>query len=163
MKKQNIINAIIMSLLVVFSFSCKKDEPVGGTAVQNLSGDWHANVNASGSYSNLYTFNTSENTATQMWIQATGLRAGTTAIGVKGKVDVNVADQTFSGTNITNVGTNSAAIPTFSVANGKVVTNGTVGPVSKTPADLISFDLIINGVTYKVEGYHKTGFLEDLP
>jgi hypothetical protein len=163
MKKNILMNTIIMSLLIVFSFSCKKDEPVGGTGVQNLSGDWHVRVNDAGAYSSLYTFNTADNTTTQMWVQATGLRSGTVNIGVKGKVDVNVADQTFSGANIANIGTNKTTLPTFSIANGKVTTNGTVGPVSKTPADAITFDLIINGVTYKVSGYHKTGFMEDLP
>lgn len=152
-----------MALMMVFTISCKKDEPVGGTAVQNLSGDWHVKVNATGTYSSLFTYNTAANVPTEMWIQAASIKSGTTALGIKGKVSVNIADQTFSGTNIENIGATKATIPTFNVANGKVVTNGTVGPVSKTPADSISFDLIINGVTYKVEGYHKTGFLEDLP
>jgi len=164
MKKNILINTILMSLLVVFSFSCKKDDAVGGTNVQNLSGDWYVKVNGAGNYATAYTYNTSDNSSTQMWIQSTGIKSGTKALGVKGKVSVNVTGQTFSGTGITNVNAaTSTAIPTFAIANGKIVSNGTVGPQSKTPTDLISFDLIISGVTYKIEGYHKTGFLTDIP
>jgi hypothetical protein len=160
--KKNIINAIVMLLLVVLSSSCKKDQEIGGTAVQNLSGDWYVRVNGTGAYRLLYTFNTSANVATEMWVQSTALRDGTLNIGVKGKVAVDAANQTFSANNTTNiVAATSTTIPTFSVANGRVVTNGTVGPASNTPTDLISFDLIVNGVTYKIEGFHKTGFMED--
>jgi len=161
MKKNIIINAIMLLLLVVVTSSCKKDQEIGGTAVQTLSGDWYVRVNNTGAYMALYTFNTSANVATEMWVQSTALKAGTTVIGVKGKVGVDVSNQTFSATNTANIATTSSSIPTFSVANGRVVTNGTTGPVSKTPTDSISFDLIVNGVTYKVEGYHKTGFMLD--
>lgn len=154
---------MLVLLLLTIASSCKKDDNVGGTAVEKLAGDWHVKVNGGTTYYSLYTFNTADNSNSEMWIQSAGLKAGTTAIGVKGKVGVNVSEQTFSATNVTNIASTSATIPTFSIANGKVITNGTVGPVSKTPADSISFDLIVNGVTYKVEGYHKTGFLEDLP
>lgn len=160
--KKNIINAIVMLLLVVLSSSCKKDQEIGGTAVEKLSGDWYVRVNGAGAYRALYTFNTSANVATEMWIQSTALRAGTLNIGVKGKVAVDASNQTFTATNTTNIATaTTTTIPTFSVANGRVVTNGTVGPASNTPTDSISFDLIVNGVTYRIEGFHKTGFMED--
>jgi len=150
MKKYIFRNTIVVFIMIVFASSCKKDVPPGGTSVQN--------------YSSLLTFNTSANTSTEMWVQTSAaLSSGGTAIGVKGKVPVDIGAQTFSGTNITNIATTKTTIPTFSVANGKVVVNGTVGPASNAPADLISFDLIVNGVTYKIEGYHKTGYLEDIP
>ena len=152
-----------MALLVLFSSSCKKDQEIGGTAVQNLAGDWYVKVNSTGPYIVLSTFNTSANLSTEMWLQSTGLKSGTTALGVKGKVSVDVSSQTFTAASVANVAATSTTIPTFSVANGKVVSNGTVGPGSKTPTDLISFDITINGVSYKVEGFHKTGFQSDLP
>jgi len=161
MKKNIIINAVMMLLLVVLSSSCKKDQEIGGTAVQNLSGDWYVKVNNTGAYMTLYTYNTSANLATEMWVRSTALKAGTTVLGVQGKVAVDAGNQTFTATNTANIAATKTTIPTFSVANGKVVTNGTTGPVSKTPTDAISFDLTVNGITYKVEGYHKTGFMED--
>ncbi|WP_052496368.1 lipid-binding protein [Pedobacter lusitanus] len=163
MKKNIIINTVVMALLVIFSSSCKKDQEIGGTAVQNLAGDWYVKVNGTGPYIVLSTYNTSANVSTEMWLQSTGLKSGTTALGVKGKVSVDVSSQTFTAANTANVAGTSATIPTFSVANGKVVSNGTVGPGSKTPTDLISLDITINGVSYKVEGFHKTGFQSDLP
>ena len=164
MKKYIFRNTIVVFIMIVFASSCKKDVPPGGTSVQNMAGDWYVKVNNAGNYSSLLTFNTSANTSTEMWVQTSAaLSSGGTAIGVKGKVPVDIGAQTFSGTNITNIATTKTTIPTFSVANGKVVVNGTVGPASNAPADLISFDLIVNGVTYKIEGYHKTGYLEDIP
>lgn len=163
MKKNIIINTVVMALLVLFSSSCKKDQEIGGTAVQNLAGDWYVKVNGTGSYITLSTYNTAANLSTEMWLQSTGLKSGTVALGVKGKVAVDANAQTFTGTNVANVASTSATIPTFNVANGKVVSNGTTGPVSKTPTDLISLDITINGVTYKVEGFHKTGFQVDDP
>ncbi|SEA92735.1 lipid-binding protein [Pedobacter hartonius] len=161
MKKNIIINAVMMLLLIVLSSSCKKDQEIGGTAVQNLSGDWYVRVNNTGAYVILSTYNTSANVATEMWVRSTALKAGTTVIGIQGKVAVDVGNQAFTATNTANIAATKTTIPTFSVANGKVVTNGTTGPVSKTPTDSISFDLTINGVTYKVEGYHRTGFMLD--
>jgi len=164
MKKNIFINTVVVFIIIVFASGCKKDVPAGGTSVQNMAGDWYVKVNNTGSYYAVMTFNTSANSSTEMWVQTSAsLKSGTTVIAVKGKVPVEIGAQTFSGTNIANIATTKTTIPTFSIANGKVVTNGTVGPESNAPADLISFDLIVNGITYKIEGYHKTGYLEDIP
>lgn len=150
--------------MIVFASACKKDVPPGGTSVQNMAGDWYVRINGAGTYTALLTFNTSANSSTEMWVQTSAsLSSGGTPIGVKGKVPVDITAQTFAGTGIANIAATKTTIPTFSVANGKVVTNGTIGPNSKSPADLISFDLIVNGNTYKIEGFHKTGYLEDIP
>lgn len=175
MKKYILRNTLILLSVLLSVSSCKKDlVPAGGTNVEKMAGDWYVKVNnGTGFYLTIYTFNTADNSSTAMWLQANGLtdnniHVKTDAavpglpIGVKGKVNVDLGGQTFSGANITNENTN-AAVKTFSIANGKIITNGTTGPASKTPSDAISFDLIVNGVTYKVSGYHKTGFLEDIP
>lgn len=159
---------ILILLAVVLTFvgvSCKKDKEIGGTAMQKMSGDWHVTVNGDeeNGYFNLYTFNTSDNSSTQIWFQSGDLSDEGVLIAMKGKINADLNGMTFSGTNITNIGASRVANPTFSIANGKIVTNGTVGPGSNTPTDSISFDLTIGGQTYKIEGYHKTGFLEDLP
>lgn len=164
MKKNIFINTIIVLIMVVFASACKKDVPAGGTSMEKMAGDWFVTVNGGEDYFVLRTFNTSADVSTEMWLQSsTALKSGSTVIAVKGKIPVSINDQSFSGTNIANIAATKTTIPTFGVANGKVVTNGTVGPVSKGATDLITFDLIVNGVTYKIEGYHQTGFLEDLP
>nr|WP_068889869.1 lipid-binding protein [Pedobacter panaciterrae] len=157
-KIQTLLFMVIASLL-----GCKKDVDYGGTSVQKMSGDWYVTINDGTDYFEIYTFNTSDNDPNLFWIQATSLRTGEegeTNIGVKGKSSVSLSDQSFSGTNIENIYTRSE-ISEFAIANGKVITNGTVGPSSKTPTDSIAFDLIIDGTTYKIGGYHKTGFIED--
>ena len=164
MKKNIFINTIIVLIMVVLTSACKKDVPAGGTSMEKMAGDWYVQVNNEGTYYSVLSFNTSADDGKEMWIQTSGtIKSGSTVIAVKGKIPVNLNDQSFSGTNIANIASTKTTIPTFSVANGKVVTNGTVAPISKAVADLISFDLIVNGVSYKVEGFHKTGFLEDFP
>ena len=165
MKNHKILILLLAVVLASFNISCKKDQEIGGTAMQKMSGDWYVTINGdeeNGHFS-LFTYNTSDNSSTQMWLHSDRLRDEGVLIAMKGKISADVNGMTFSGTNIANIGLSGTANPTFSIANGKVVTNGTVGPVSNTPTDLISFDLTIGGVTYKIEGYHKTGFVEDLP
>lgn len=146
--------------------SCKKKLEVGGTAVQKMSGDWIVLIDDDREEGNfiISTFNTSDNSSTQLWIQANTLTTEADGnFGIKGKINVDLNAMTISGTNIANIGRSAAANPTFNISNGKIVTNGTVGPGSNTPTDLISFDLTVRGKTYKIEGYHQTGFLEDEP
>ncbi len=164
MKKNIIRNTIVVFIMIALTSACKKDVPPGGTAVQVMAGDWYVKVNNTGNYFSVLTFNTSDDSSTEMWVQTSAaLASGGTSIAVKGKIPVDINTKTFSGTNIVNIAASKTTIPTFSIANGKVVTNGTVGPASNSPADQILFDLIVNGVTYKIEGYHKTGYLEDIP
>ena len=162
-KSKNKIKAILGFTMATLLYSCQKDAEIGGTAVQDMSGDWHVRVNETGSYFTLYTFNTSDNSPNLMWVQGTGLKTASTAIGVKGKVPIVYSDKTFGGENIENIAATKADIPEFSIASGKIIPNGTVGPASKSPTDSIYFELNVNGVVYKVSGFHKTGFLEDLP
>jgi hypothetical protein len=128
-----------------------------------MAGDWHVKVNDAGAYSTLYTFNTSENTANQMWVQAGSIKSGAVVLAIKGKTGVDYGNKLFSGVNIANVSTVTGKPATFTIANGKIIPNGTKGPVSKSPTDSIYFELNVGGTVYKVSGYHKTGFLEDLP
>lgn len=161
-KHNKILTLVLTLMAVVFSTGCKKDVDYGRTAMQKMSGDWHVSVdNSTGRYT-LYSFNTADNSATQFWIQSTSLRAGTKNIAIKGKINVDLANQTFSASNVNNLGA-GAVYTSFSVSNGRIITNGTVGPGSGTPTDSITFDLNIDGTTFKVTGRHKTGFVEDRP
>ena len=153
---------VLMVWASVYGTSCKKNQEPGGTAMQKMSGDWYVNIgNDEETFFALSTFNTSDNSSTQIWIQAGGLSDEGVSIGIKGKINADLASQTFSGSNIPNIGTSAGDNPTFSISNGRIVTNGTEGPGSGTPTDAISFDLNIDGHTYKISGYHQTGFLED--
>lgn len=165
MKNHKILILLLAVVLISFNISCKKDQEIGGTAMQKMSGDWYVTVNGDeeNGYFSMFTYNTSDNSSTQMWLHSDRLRDEGVLIAIKGKISADVNGMTFSGTDIANTGLSATANPRFSIANGKVITNGTVGPVSNTPTDLISFDLTIGGVTYKIEGYHKTGFVEDVP
>lgn len=162
MKKINII-FIFIALVTVAMSACKKDPEPGGTAVQDMAGEWHVRVNQTGDFSILNTFNTSDNTPNVMWVQALDLESAGVSIGVKGKTGVDYANKLFSGTGIVNIASTKGDIPTFAIANGKVIPNGTKGPVSKTPTDSIYFELNVQGTVYKVSGFHKTGFMEDVP
>lgn len=163
MKHKNIL-VIVLGMIMTFGLSsCDKDDDIGGTAVQDMSGDWYVRVNETGEYFALYTFNTSNNDADLMWLQCTGLETESTALGIKGKVSVVYDQKTFSGENIENIAATKSEIPAFAVANGVIIPNGTVGHVSETPTDSIYFELNVNGQSYKVSGFHKTGFMEDLP
>ncbi|MEJ2904910.1 lipid-binding protein [Pedobacter panaciterrae] len=157
-----ILTLMLMVIAAVYATSCKKDVDYGGTVMQKMSGDWHVSVDNSAKRYNLYSFNTADNSAKQFWIQSTGLRAGTKNIAIKGKINVDLGSQTFSVSNVTNVAV-GAPYTSFSISNGRIITNGTVGPGSGTPTDSITFDLNIDGATFKVTGRHKTGFVEDRP
>lgn len=162
MKKINII-FIFIALITVAISACKKDPEPGGTSVQDMAGDWYVKVNEAGTYSALYTFNTSENTSTAMWMQGSGLKSGAVVLAIKGKTGVDYPNKLFSGSNIANVSTVAGKPATFTIANGKIFPNGTKGHVSKSPTDSIYFELNAGGTVYKVSGFHKTGFMEDLP
>lgn len=149
-------------MAVVFSNGCKKDVDYGRTVMEKMSGDWHVSVDNSTKLYTLYSFNTADNSATKFWIQSTALSAGTKNLTIKGKIDVDLSSQTFSASNVTNTGA-GAVYTSFSISNGRIITNGTVGPGSGTPTDSIIFDLNIDGATFKIKGRHKTGFVEDRP
>jgi hypothetical protein len=153
-----------ITVLIIFTLaSCQKDPEPGGTAVEKMAGQWFVKVNNAGNWYAITTYNTSGNVPNEMWLQVTGLAAaGITP--VKGKVAVDLTSQTFSGENISNVfATTSATLPAFSVASGTVISGAATGPVSNAPADSINFNLVINGATFNIAGFHRTGFLEDEP
>lgn len=169
MKKANIFGLIIAAAFAIILVSCQKDPEPGGTAVEKMAGQWYIRVNGTSKYYSITTYNTSENSSTSMWVQASGLRdsvlnVNSVAIpGIKGKVTVDLPNQTFSANPSTNVASNSATVPSFVIANGKILTNAAKGPVSRTPADSIYFEMTISGKTYKVSGFHRTGFMEEDP
>lgn len=163
MKK--IIYLLVAVTFTVVATSCKKTQDPGGTAVQSLANEWWVVIDndndAAGDfapgYYKLSTYNTSSNSSTQMWFDD-----NKSFWELKGKVNINLADQTFSGTNIAN----QYYASTFSITNGKIITNGAHAPGSKAVTDSISFNMTLSddnvpGTVHKVTGYARTRFPED--
>jgi len=152
----------ILTLFVLSISACKKEEPVGGTAVQDLSGEWWVQIDGAGDYYGISTYNTADNSSSLMWLNLTNFW-GNASNTVFGKVSVNVDNKTLSGTKIANAGNYPGGI-TFTVTNGKITPNGTVGPVSKAPTDAITLDVEFSddpGTVYHLKGYHRTKFVDD--
>ncbi len=163
MKKINILYAITGFCMMVSLGSCKKnDYNAGGTAVQPLANEWWVHFAAgdadypASQYFNLATYNTAANLPTEMWFD--DMNNGKSFWDVKGKVAVNGLN--FSGANVANQDYTS----TFTVTNGKVITNGAHAPGSKDVTDSIYFQIQFSdepGVTHTVAGYARTRFPED--
>jgi hypothetical protein len=169
MKKISLLHTILTLLLIVALMpSCRKDEEIGGTAVQALSGEWWVEVQEvdradttkiiapfNGSYFKLSTYNTAANIPTEMWIDD-----NQAYYEFKGKVNVNASGQTFTAT----AAVNEYYEMTFDVLDGKVVTNGAIATGTKNPTDGISFSVNFSDDllhTYKFRGYRRTRFAED--
>src|ERR1700720_4581924 len=101
MKTRNIIFTILIFLLVVTVESCRKDPKIGGTAVQNLSGEWWVKIDNGSdptgdfgpNYYNFSTYNTASNTPDTMWVDDDN--NAKSFWDIKGKVNTNVANRTF--------------------------------------------------------------------
>ncbi len=156
---------LIISALFAFGlFSCKKEKSAEGTSVQTLSGQWWVKTPETKEYIKISTYNTAENLPTSMWLNLTDFKAENRGETVFGKVNVDVNSKTFSGTNIKNAGVYHDSKLTFTIKNGKVITDGIVGPVSKAVTDSIYLEVEFSdepGTVYKLGGYHRTKFNED--
>lgn len=157
-----------MALFLLVISACKKDEVIGGTAVQDVSGEWWLQleiVDQEGeviepyndeAYTSLSTYNTADNSATQMWFDD-----NQSYWSIKGKVNVNVTDKTFSGDNVENQYYESK----FTITNGKILVGAAIGPVSKAVTDSISFtatfDDDLDNYIYHFKGYRRTKFSGD--
>jgi hypothetical protein len=160
---KNLLTIAITFFVVILS-SCKKDVQVGGTAVQELAGDWYVRVYnqngtlASPSYYTIHSYNTAANAATEMWFEDH-------FYDTKFKVPVSPSTLTFGGT---------AAIknsdPEYEVeitlTNGKIIKKGTIGPASKSPTDSIYYEVQYSdddpaNKKYYMGGYKRTGFEDD--
>jgi hypothetical protein len=158
----------ILTLCVLALSSCKKEE-VGGTAVQSLANEWYVQVTqintATGAviddtdktYYTLSTYNTADNSPTTMWMDDSQ-----SYYGLKAKVNVDLANKTFS---VNNGDEQYDAGVKVTITNGKVITNGAVGPASKALTDAISYDARFSNdpdnITYRFKGYGRTRFPDD--
>lgn len=138
--KKNIFKFLAATLLVLGVSSCAKEE-IGGTAVQDMCGEWYVQVDYADADGNvivedpygyglipLYTYNTNANLATEMYVDDSYF------FPFRLIVDVNYANKTFSVTDAEDDYYGSI----LSVLNGAVVKDGAVSPAGYT-ADAISF------------------------
>lgn len=177
MKKINIIKTIVLSLFMTISFvSCDEggDPDPGGTAIQDMSGDWFVQEATdgvgSGDYYLISTYNTVNDNGTEMWIDdGFDLNNRSFFWVFKVKCPVNASSLTFSGNDLAS----SVELPssfgggfydlTATVTNGQVIMDGATTD-SGNPSDKISLDIEFSddaGTVYSLVGYRRTGLLED--
>lgn len=170
MKKTIKLSYIIRCAVILFAtsfLSCDatNDLDPGGTAVQEMAGDWFVELLAddgTGSLIDIYgigyfrisTYNTSANTSSELYLDDHGLWP------MKSIVNVDLSSKTFSGSGLSN---DYDETITSDIMNGFILSNAattTGGNVS----DSIYFKVEYSddpGTEYFITGYKRTGFLED--
>ena len=173
---------IILCALIVLASGCEtyNDMDVDHTAIYPMDGEWIVNYintsvtpNDTSDFVVLSTYGTVDNSSTQMWIRSinhelTG--AVPPMASFTGKINVNVTDKTFEGSNVNNtrIIPNSTATPpvlaqSFTITNGSVVLGGYT-TLTGGKADKISFTMTDTrkaGVVYSVVGFRRTFWLAD--
>ncbi len=143
--------------IVLSSCDEKEDYEQINSQVVDAAGEWwikFSKADYETGYLKVWTFNTADDLATEMWISDEGNWKD-----IKFKCPVNISALTFGGSNLDNV--NSESI--VEVTNGKIEIGAglsTTGVVT----DKISFEIKFSdepGIVYTAEGTRKTGFIED--
>ena len=150
---------LLFSVLAFALTSCNDETEPGGTAVEKMAGEWV--VKAPGvnkdKWFTVRTYNTASNVATEMWLEDKGLN-------YKIKVAVSYDARTFMTTEAvdnTIKSTEDAPAPAkVKISDGKVEEGAYETPGGHI-SDKISFTVEVDGVSYKVEGFRRTGFAED--
>lgn len=155
-----ILGTLLIMMFVTFT-SCDEveDSDVGGTSVESMSGDWYVQLEGTGDYYLISTYNTALNDGTDMWIDD-----HKNFWWFKAKTPVNVSNLTFGGNDL------ASSVPdgddtydiTVSISNG-LITKGVTTP-SGNPTDGITFDIVFSdggSDVYQLVGYKRTGFAED--
>jgi hypothetical protein len=164
----------ILCFFLVFAASCEtyKDYEIAYSPIYPLSGEWlvrYTNTsvtpNVTSALMVMSTFNTADNSSSQMWIRTTS--TSTTYFGrFDGKIDCNVAGKSFSGSAVPNTYYTTAAVPTtqtFTITNGTIVTDG-YDTATGGKSDLITFTITDTrkpGITYTCRGFRRTRWLDD--
>jgi len=170
--------AIVAAAALMF-VSCEK-APIGGTAVEKLSGQWYVSVqgiNTDGSvlYEDedlfelgkfvLITYNTAANDLDSIWIQNVDLFGGSLVFlnfKVKAHCDINAGTFEIAG------GPDQQHGSSVDITNGKILRGAAKTP-SGMPADSITMDILYSddpyvGVYYdrlRITGYRYTGLAAD--
>lgn len=165
----------LISLIVIFAISmtgCQKDIEPGGTAVQDMAGEWWVTCEVesapgAGDWSDVgvghvlfSTYNTAANKSTEMWVND-----NKHFWSFRSVVKVDYGAKKFFTTD--SVSTNSATSPLEKVfiKDGKVLKGAATTPRG-VPGDSIVFYASFNNDTplttvYKISGFKRTGFPAD--
>ena len=164
---KNIFKFLACTLLVLGVSSCAKEE-IGGTAVQDMAGEWYVMVDAVDAQGNvvmedpygmgffeLFTYNTNANLATEMYVDDNG-----NFWDFRVKVNVDYVAKTFSASNALD-DYNEIMVD---LKDGKIVKNGATSPAGYS-ADSISFVVVFEDDDYVgdlydalwIHGYRRTG------
>ncbi len=168
MKK--IIGYIFLVSVAFFTIGCQEDPEPGGTATQEVAGEWWVRVyvddgdgvidendNIIGSYIKVMTFNTSLNTADSLWVYDVG---NFWQFQVKAAFDK--ASKTFSVTEGKNASNDSeVTITDGAVFLGQGKSTSGVKTDSIYFSSSFSDDSPAYGTEYVIAGHRRTGFLED--
>jgi hypothetical protein len=160
MKKINTIVYALLAFLVAISFtSCQKDEKIGGTAVQDISGEFWVQVDdgtgKTADYSKISIYNVASNKPDSAWIDD-----AQSYYGLKAKIHADVANKTFSVSNADELYFGVQV----TITDGKILKGAATAPGSKLKTDSIYFKAQYSdspGVTFMYSGYARTRFDSD--
>src|SRR5690554_6502997 len=134
MKK--ILYFMILGFGITLFASCEKDEEIGGTAMQQMSGDWFVLVSENGAppdgYVHFTTYNTASNTTTEMFLDDME-----SYWSFKGKANVDFSNFGFSSGSVENEYYDSQ----FTVLSAKILKDAATEPGSKAKTDSIYFQV----------------------
>ncbi|WP_089894250.1 lipid-binding protein [Kriegella aquimaris] len=159
---KNIIKPLIFLFAISLFVSCDEggDPDPGATGVVEMAGDWYVQGFLDGEmiadYLQISTYNTAADDGTEMWIDDHG-----NFWDFKVKTPVNVSTLNFSGETLDS--DVDGYVITVSITNGSVTKKGATSSGGNT-VDGISFDAEFSddpGTIYHLEGYKRTGLLED--
>ena len=160
---------LLLAMLSVFIFSCKKDlQDSGGTAAEKLAGEWWVQLfNPDGSLAypasyrgHLYTYNTAANN-NEFWIDDYSDASGNVLWDFKVKAQADLSNLSFQAKDAVSV------VPNYSIKVN--ITEGKVLPLaarSKTGNVTDSIYMKVEfsddpGTIYTIKGHQRTGFIED--
>lgn len=162
MKNIKYIQLFLLLTVGFFFVSCDEggDPDPGKTEVVDMAGDWYVQTYLGDQlaldWSLISTYNTSTNDGEFMWVDD-----HQNIWWFKVKTPVNVETQTFSGTALaSNV---DGYEITVDIING-IIEEGAATTSGGNTTDKISMDVIFSDDpdnVYTLEGYRRTGFLED--
>lgn len=154
----NIFLGVLFSSMIFISCDRVEDSNVGGTSMQELSGDWFVTTSLNGTkvldYKKISTYNSALDNGKEFWIDDHG--------GIwdfKVKSGANPSSFTFSGNNLQNENYDIKV----NITNGKIL-KGAAKTTGGNKADSIVFDAEFSddpGTLYRIAGYKRTGFIED--
>lgn len=163
---------LLFAALAFTLTSCEKDTEPGGTAVQDMAGDWWVTYEYEASPGvwkdqgfgpfRMTTYNTAANLSTEMWVNA---NVGASSLFTfTSKVSVDYSAKTFKTTGYVLANNTKYTTEKLLITDGKIL-KGVAKTPSGMPADSIvfytKFDNDSKALTYKVSGFRRTGFAQD--